>query len=143
MATVDYGAGEVEFECTAWTQVVYEQEFCNDPNPNVTGDMTADVMGRLIVSSKDVITVTEDGALEATLDYTRDNRPATMRALWAMMRTSEDIARDEGRKVPHVPSYEEWTKSLLRCEPDMREISLAVGNELQRGLFRAGAAASG
>lgn len=141
MATINYGDGDKEFRCTAWTQVIYEHEFCNDKNSNVTGDIIGDVMWKYRVSSKD-IEITPEGELITTIDYTRENRPAQMRALWAMLKTAEEIAVEDGKECEPVPSYEEWTKSLLKCEADWGEVSMQIGQELQRGLFRSGAAAS-
>ena len=144
MATIDYGMGDMEFRCTMWTLVVYEQEFVGSMTEKVTGDLVADTMGKVIVTSDDLITVTEDGVFAQTVvDYTRVNWNGVLRALWAMLKTSEDIAVDEGRKVRHVPSYDAWSRELLRCEPDMNDLHVKVADELLRGLFRAGAAASG
>lgn len=139
MATIDYGKGDVDFRCTAWTCLIYEQEFHDDENEKITGDLIADVIGKVIVSSNDVLTVDEDGAFVTTvIDYTRVNWNATLRALWAMLKTESDITGSRS-----VPSYSEWSRSLLECEPDMQEMHALVAEELQRGLFRAGAAASG
>jgi hypothetical protein len=66
-----------------------------------------------------------------------------MRALWAMLRTAMDIANSKGRVGAQIGSYDDWTRSLLEVEPDMQEVRRTVGKELQRGLFRTGAAASG
>lgn len=145
MATVDYGLGEQEFRCTAWTCVVYEQEFLSDPYELVTGDLIADVMGKVKINANEsVIELTEDGGVEILVqDYTRDNWNVQRRALWAMLKTQDDIECGRGLHASRVPSYAEWCRTLVEAEPDMREVSLAVGNELQRGLFRSGAAASG
>lgn len=143
MATIDYGMGEQEFRCTYRTLSIYEHEFRDkDGNP---ADLVADVMGKVRVSPEDTgFELNEDGSIKAVIfDYTRDDWNAQKRALWAMLKTSETIARRRGEKVEEVPSYERWDESLIECEPDLREVALAVGNELQRGLFRAGAAASG
>ena len=143
MATIDYGAGDVDFRCTLWTYVLYEQEFANDPSPLVTGDLAADVMGVVKVNTGDKVRVTDDGHIEATIDYTKTNWPASIRALWAMLRTEADVRADEGREFTPVPSYREWSKGLTRCEPDMRQLAVEVARELLRGSFRSGAAASG
>lgn len=142
MATIDYGTGEREMRCTAWTLVVYEQEFKSADE--VRGDLIADTMGKVIATSDDVLTVNDDGAFVTVVeDYTRVDWNATMRALWAMLRTAADIAQSKGQ--PYVPtgSYDEWTRTLLEVEPDMHAVRKEVVRELQRGLFRSGAAASG
>jgi len=141
MAMIDYGAGEREMRCTAWTMSLYEHEFRDkDDNPR---DLIKDVMGKVIVQSDDVITVTEDGAFaQVVMDYTRKDWNATMRALWAMLRTAFDISLAHDPIEP-VGSYDEWSRSLLEVEPDMERVQHDVSQELQRGLFRSGAAASG
>lgn len=139
---IDYGMGERELMCTAWTMVVYEQEFRDkDGNP---ADLIADTMGKIIVTSEDLLTVNEDGAFVTLVeDYTRFDWNATLKALWALLKTAYDVAISEGRRIEAVPSWDEWSRSLLTCEPDMQEVRTVVVRELQRGLFRAGAAASG
>jgi len=143
MATIDYGMGEREIRCTYRTLTIYEHEFRDkDGNP---ADLIADVMGKVRMSIDDAgVEFDDEGNIVAVIyDYTRDNWLAQKRALWAMLKTAEAIAKRHGEKYEPVPSYEEWDASLVECEPDLREVSLAVGNELQRGLFRSGAAASG
>ena len=73
-------------------------------------------------------------------DYTIDNWNAELRAFWSMLKTSEAIARSEGRMIEAVPPFMQWclkTRSI-----DMGEISSTVFDECQRGLFRAGASDS-
>lgn len=144
MERIDYGDGERQLTCTGWTQVIYEQQFCNDENKRITGDLIADVMGKVTASSDDVLTVNDDGAFVTTVvDYTRLNWNAIRRALWAMLRTAYEISVDEGNLLPEVEPFGEWEGTLLKCEPDMQDISVKVMSEIQRGLFRSGAAASG
>ena len=142
MATIDYGMGDREFRCTYRTLTIYEHEF-RDPDGN-PADLISDVMGKVRMSADETgIEIDDDGNIAAVvIDYTRDNWNAQKRALWAMLKTAEAIAIKRGLDVEQVPSFREWDESLLECEPDLREVSLAVGNELQRGLFRGGAAAS-
>jgi hypothetical protein len=143
LATIDYGLGEQEIRCTYRTLTIYEHEFRDkDGEP---ADLIADVMGKVRISVEDTgFEFNEDGSISAVIyDYTRDNWNAQKRALWAMLRTAERIAKKNGTPCTPVPDFEAWDESLLECEPDLREVSLAVANELQRGLFRAGAAASG
>lgn len=141
MPVIDINGTEHEFVCTAYTTTIYEQAFKDDPYEKVTGDIIADVMRVIRVSSKDFIDHDENGNLTVAFDYTRDNWQAEKRALWAMLKTAVEIQRVNGGKVGPFPSYAEWDRSLVAWEPDMREVSLAVCNELQRGLFRARAAA--
>ena len=145
MATIDYGSGEREFRCTALTCMIYEHEFVSDDNPKITGDLIADTIGKITVSSNDILHVTDEGAYVTTVvDYTKVNWQAIFRSLWAMMRTAYEASKLPGSVVlPEVPSYKAWERELLSCEPDMQELADAVQGELMRGLFRAGAAASG
>lgn len=140
MATIDICGNDVEFICTAYTTTVYEHEFKDDPYPKVTGDIVADVMGVYKVSSKDFATMDDEGNIIVSIDYTRDNWQAEKRALWAMIRTAIEIRRVKGERIDQIPSYSDWDKSLVEWEPDLREMSLLVGTELQRGLFRTRAA---
>jgi hypothetical protein len=145
LATIDYGLGEREFRCTYWTLTVYEQEFRDDPCRGVTGDLIADVFGKIRATDESLgFHLDEDGNLDAlVIDYTLTNWNVEKRALWAMLRTQSDIDQKRGRESERVPSYAEWEGTLVECEPDLRELSNAICGELQRGLFRAGAAASG
>jgi len=140
MAIIDYGDGEREFRCTAITCMIYEQEFVGDPNDRVTGDLIADTIGKVTLSSNDVLHVTDEGAYVTTvLDYTQVNWNAIFRALWAMLKT----AQENGGGGTPIPGFKTWQSKLMSYEPDMKELSYAVQEELMRGLFRSGAAASG
>ncbi len=140
MATIDYGDGEHEFICTALTCMIYEQEFVTDPNEKITGDLIADTIGKVTLSSNDILHVTDDGAYVTTvLDYTQVNWNAIFRALWAMLKT----AQENGDKSTPIPGFKAWQSTLMSFEPDMKQLSNDVQQELMRGLFRSGAAASG
>lgn len=145
MATIDYGMGEREFRCTYLTLTIYEQEFHDDKYSKVTGDLIADVFGKVRIDESMMgLEYDDDGMLSAiTVDYTMDDWNVEKRALWAMLKTSSEIARLHGeRDFPEVGSFKAWDKTLIECEPDLREVSRAVTAELQRGLFRSGAADS-
>lgn len=144
MAKVDFGLGEQEIRCTYRTLSYYEQEFCNDPCPNVTGDLIADALGKITVDENSFgLGYGYDGQLNSiTIDFTNNDWNVHKRALWAMLRTAAEIDRIHGKDVERVPSYKEWDKSLIECEPDLREVSDAISGEILRGLFRSGAAAS-
>lgn len=137
--------GTHEFRCTARTTSIYEQAFYNDPSPLVTGDMSADVLGKRRIAEDSIGFVwNEDGTeVEAmVVDFTTDNWQAERRALWAMLRTQEELDLKHGREPYRVPHYLEWDRSLVDWEPDLREVATLVIDELRRGLFRSGAAAS-
>ena len=144
MATIDFGMGEKEFRCTARTLTIYEQAFHSDPYEKVTGDLIADVLGKQRITEESMgLEFDKDGQIVAiTADFTTDNWGAEWRALWAMLKTQDEI--DTKHQVEHerVPSYKQWDSDNAEAEPDMRAVSEAVCNELYRGLFRAGAAAS-
>ena len=132
MPTIDYRHDgiEHEYEASVYTLMLYEQEFKRD--------LIKDVFGRIDVNAV-ASTVDEDGNM-AYIDYTIDNWSAYPRALWAMLRTSEDIARSEGRKVEPVPDFREWQRHARNV--DLGELASIVIDECNRGLFHTGAAAS-
>lgn len=144
MPFIDFGNGELEFRCTARTLVIYEQAFYNDKFPRVTGDMIADVFGKRVVGEDSLgLKFDDDGNIEAiVVDYTTDNWQAELRALWAMLRTQAEIDKKNGVKREPVLAFVPWSEALADWEPDMRSISSMVYEEMNRGLFRAGAAAS-
>lgn len=132
MPFIDYEANgtEHEYEATTYTLMVYEQEFKRD--------LIKDVFGRIDIRSASE-NFDEDGNVVA-MDYTIDNWNAELRAFWAMLRTSMEIARSEGRIYERVPPFPQWC--LATRSIDMGQVSQAVFDECQRGLFRTGAAAS-
>lgn len=132
MPKVDYEHNgiEREYEATTYTLVIYEQEFKKD--------LIKDVFGRIDLSAASR-NVDSEGNIIAW-DYTIDNWNAELRAFWAMLKTSEAIARREKRPILAVPPFAEW--SLTTRSINMGEISQLVFDECQRGLFRAGAADS-
>ena len=71
-----------------------------------------------------------------------ENWNAEIRALWAMLRTQAEIDRKNGVEREPVLAFNPWMESINEWEPDMREVSSLVFEEMNRGLFRAGAAAS-
>lgn len=132
MPTIDYchDGTKHEYEATTYTLMVYEQEFKRD--------MIKDVFGRIDISGA-AQNIDEEGNVRY-IDYTIDNWTAYPRALWAMLRTSEAIARSEGRKVESVPQFSIWV--VTARDINLSELSEAVIDECNRGLFHTGAAAS-
>ena len=120
----DYG--EVEAVATAYTLVIYEQEFGGR-------DLIADVFGRH--EGKD------DGG-KVVVDFTSDNWLSELRAVWAMVRTAYDIAYDRGDAAPNdkPKPFKEWVKGVGKL--DMRSLSVALLTECMDGFFHTGAAAS-
>lgn len=139
MPKIDYqhDGTEHEYEATTYTLMIYEQKFRDkDGRP---ADLIKDVFGRIDIRGA-ANNVDEYGNVRY-IDYTIDNWNAYPRAFWAMLKTSEAIARAEGRIAEQVPPFEQWCLSSARGV-DMAELSKAVVSECNRGLFRAGAADS-
>ena len=146
MPRIDYlnDGNEHEYEASTYTLMVYEQEF--------KSDLIKDVFGRIDTRAASQ-NFDEQGNLVA-MDYTIDNWNCEIKAFWAMLRTSADIARSEGRLTDPVPRFEQWNLGVAKAVSaanedgkgevaiDMGQISQAVFDECQRGLFRAGAADS-
>lgn len=150
------GTGEVVAVATVYTTVIYEQQF--------KSSMIADVYGKVAFDDADLVkVVTPDfvkGRLRAALgkgeempegaerlvdrafpsavvagfDYTKDNWGAYLKALWAMLRTADELGESERP----TPGWDRWVKSLGPV--DMRQISDLVITECQEKLFRSPAA---
>ena len=120
----DYG--EVEAVATAYTLVVYEQEFGGR-------DLIADVFGRHDG---------EDDGGTVVVDFTSDNWLSELRAVWAMVRTAYDLAYDRGDAAPNdkPKPFREWVKGVGKL--NMNELSSAIVSECLDGFFHSGAAAS-
>lgn len=134
MAPIDYdGSGERQAECTAWTLVLYEQEF--------HADMIADVFG-VIDARKRRVTLSDDGSV-ATIDYTNESWLKNVKALWALLRTHSDIAYAAGDLAPNdrIPGFMEWVRGVGKVNVD--DISAFVVDQMNAGFFRDAAAASG
>lgn len=132
----DYG--EVEAVATAYTLVIYEQEFGGR-------DLISDVFGKH--DGKDEGDEKPDGdepdaGGRIVVDFTSDNWLSELRAVWAMVRTAYDIAYDRGDAAPNArpKPFKEWVKGVGKL--DMRKLSLALITECMDGFFHTGAAAS-
>ena len=131
MAYIDYdGTGEKEILATAYTTVLYEQEFKRD--------IIKDVFGRIDLQRASA-NFDADGNTIA-IDYTLDDWNAELRALWALLKTAYEVARKNGEDRPPVGSFASWVMEV--GAGDFEAISEAVFEECQRGFFRSGAAAS-
>lgn len=140
MPTIDYenNGVEREYEATTYTLMVYEQEFCNSSNENVTGDLIKDVFGRIDI--RQAARNIDDNGNTVAFDFTIDNWSAELRAFWAMLKTSEAICKRDNRPCLPVPSFVQWCLSTRSI--DMGQVSQCVWDECQRGLFRSRAAIS-
>ena len=106
--------------------------------------MIADIFGKRTYTDDDLgLKFDDDGNIVAlTVDMTMDNWNAEVRALWAMLRTQAEIDRKNGVEREQIPAFSIWLEENCDWEPDMREIANMVHDEMNRGLFRTGAAAS-
>ena len=123
----DYdGSGvERELDATAYTLMVYEQEF--------KSGLIEDVFGR--------ISIPEDTDGMVVADYTRDNWVAYTRALWAMLRSASDRLASEGKPHDEVPSFKAWAMYATNLNLAKVSYDLVMG-EIQRRFFRSGAIAN-
>lgn len=124
-----YDGTEHEYEATTYTLMVYEQEF--------KSDMIKDVFGHVSIDDRAI--EVDDEANVTSVDYTVNNWSSYPKALWAMLKTSEAIARADGYRHESVPSYGEWSCKL---KTNLYDVVSAVISECNRGLFYTGAAAS-
>ena len=132
---IDYdGTGEREAIATAYTLMIYEQEFKASDVKGVTGDLISDVYGTIDLkkakSQYDAL-----GNL-VVLDYTNDNWNAYLRALWAMLRTASESARSRGIDAQLTPRFNEWVRGVGQV--NMTDIMNSVIEECNRGFFRSG-----
>lgn len=136
------GTGEVEILATAYTLVIYEQEFHSDPIKDVFGkhQLDGDKAGEKGVG-KDAAAA-DGSAATLYLDFTQENWIEETRLLWAMVKTANVLADDRGDVAPNdrVPGYREWMKRVGKV--NMRDIADAVFDEAVDGFFHTGAAVS-
>lgn len=129
MATVNFdGTGAKTITATAYTLVIYEQEFKRD--------MIKDVFGRIDLR-RAAMNYDRNGNV-IVQDFTMDDWNAELRALWALLKTESELARMRGESVTPIPSFTNWVMSIGRV--DMQAVSAAVVEECQRGFFRTDAA---
>lgn len=130
---IDYdGTGEREAIATAYTLMLYEQEFKAANTRGVTGDLICDVYGTIDLK-KAKAQYDALGNL-VVLDYTNDNWNAYLRALWAMLRTASESARSRGIDAQLTPRFNEWVKGVGQV--NMSDVMDAVIEECNRGFFR-------
>lgn len=118
----DYG--EVEAIATAYTLVVYEQEFGGS-------DLIADVFGRHEATRGD--------SGELVVDFTSDNWLPELKALWAMVVTAYELRYDRGDAAPNdrPKSFKQWVKGVGKL--NMRDVSYRLVEECMDGFFHTGA----
>ena len=127
MAYLDFdGSGEQEILATAYTVVLYEQEFKRD--------IIKDVFGRIDLR-KAGANVDENGNV-VVLDYTMDDWNAELRALWALLKTAYELSKKNNEKRKRIPGFAEWVLGIGAV--NFSEISHAVVAECDRGFFRSG-----
>lgn len=111
MTTFKIGDKEYPIACGAWTPVLYEQEFGKD--------MIQDVFGRISFGQDDVV---KDGEV-FVMNFTNTNWTASIRALWACLKTADDS----------VDPFEIWVKK--QGSLDMDEIQNYVATEVVKQFF--------
>lgn len=149
------GSGEREYIASAYTMMLYEQEFHVSLLSDVYGKIdlgtTAEEDGARIVTAEFVkdrlssalpegkelpnttvklISKAFPSVATAVLDFTKDNWQGYMRCMWAMAVTADKI-----EKKKETPKYEDWLMSLGAV--NLNAISNFVWRETRRGLFRA------
>lgn len=117
---IDYGKGEKNIEVSIYTLMIYEHEFRRD--------MIKDLFGKVVVRKEDE----DDKEALAVIDYRNVEWTALIRALWACEKTANN----------KVKSFDEWAGKLSDSEIDLLEIASKLRPEIERRLFRTGAAAS-
>lgn len=150
------GTGERGYIASAYTMMIYEQEFHKSLIADVYGKIELDTGGgsAQVVSAdfvrerlssalpegKELPKTTSaliDKAFPAvevkSIDYTRDNWESYLRCMWAMARTADKAGEGAGDPVPS--DYGKWLAGLGPV--NLAEISNVVARETRRGLFRA------
>lgn len=141
------GSGEIELICSAYTLIVYEQEFKSSMIGDVYGVIDLKSVNTEVVSAEYVINrlsavstkelpkaikILVNKAFPANIvtkiDYKADDWESYLRAAWAMMKTANII---NGSKT--TPSFTSWVVQL--GDLDMREVSSTVLSCMENGLF--------
>lgn len=126
----DYdGSGiEREIACSAYTVMIYEQQF--------KVGLVEDVYGKVRVSND---RMDENGNI-IVANFSTTNWGAYIKALWAMLRTGEELARAEHREYEHIPVFDTW--AITATHLDIAEIFTIVNTRIQEDLFRTGTSAA-
>lgn len=147
------GSGEREYRASVYTLMLYEQEFGSSLIKDVFGRIevgddadlvTAEFVRkrlaaampdgkRLPKATSDLVDRAFPAPRARYLDFTKDNWEADVRALWAMAKTA-----DEAAGGGTTPPFKQWYARLGAV--NLSEVSKAVVEEAQRGLFRAASA---
>lgn len=99
---------KVQAELSAYTFVVYEQEFGSD--------MLSDVLGKVEVDSDD----------NAIVDFTKTDWGHLTKAVWAMCKTANES----------IPNYKAWAKEAKGLR--LFELNAQVGDAIADAFFLAG-----
>lgn len=112
---IDFGQGEIEAKVSAWTLVIYEQEFDG-------ADMIQDLFGREVIRE-----VEEDEGIIMAFDYRDMNWTNSIKALWAAVKCADDS----------VKPFKMWVKEL--GDIDLWKIMGEFLPEVNARLFLSGA----
>lgn len=103
---IELNGKKVEFKVTVLTTVLYEQEFGSD--------IIKDLFGKVV----------QEDSNDVVFDYTTTNWTATLKALWAAIKTAN----------PSTPNFSDWAAG---CDGiDLFEVSGVLMPEVMKGLFR-------
>lgn len=115
---IDFGQGEQEVIVSVATLALYEQEFNG-------ADMIQDLYKKVCIRKSD-----SDDDIIAAIDFRNVNWTALTKVLWAALKTADDDT---------LP-YKEW--SVKVGDINLMDLNAQLGPEVERRLFRAGAAAT-
>ncbi len=148
------GTGERTIVASPHTLMLYEQTFHSslisdwydkvDLKRGAEGSewITADVVLQALSRAGDVTDALKSLVrrafpvqVDTVLDYTANKWEASLRVMWAMLKTGEEVDRANGESPLPIPPYQDWVNSLGPV--NMLDVNTAVYEETQRGLFRA------
>lgn len=152
------GTGERTIVASPYTLMIYEQTFHSSliadwyDKVDLKGGaqnsewITADVVmaalssasrGELAPEVKALVRAAFPVQVDTVLDYTTSKWEASLRVMWAMLKTGEQVDRSNGApQARPLPGFDEWVSKLGPV--NMIDVNSAVYEETQRGLFRAG-----
>jgi hypothetical protein len=121
MFEIEIGGEKIKAEVSFYTAQLYEAEF--------SSDIIKDFFGKSDLASP-VKLANKGGAAEVvSVDFTKTNWTAAMKALWASVKTADEL----------TPGYYTWVRKCSGV--NMWEVQDVLANEIADCFFRAGAAA--
>lgn len=114
---IDYGQGEKEIIASAYTLVLYEQEF--------KSDLIADYFGDQTMRRSDL--EMEDEDVLFTLRFSDTRFAQVPKVLWACLKAADEFG---------IPPFREWSKSITGI--DLIEVNNELAALVGKAFFRAG-----